>query len=277
MKGVLIIDKPMGVTSFDVIRDIRKEYGTKKVGHTGTLDPMATGVLPILIGDATKLSDYLMDHDKEYIAVLKLGEKRDTGDSEGNIIETSKIPNLTTQEIENTLKAFIGKISQIPPMYSAIKVNGKKLYELAREGKEIERKPRSVEIYSIELLEVEKNKENIIDKIKFKVNCSKGTYIRTLCEDIAEKLGTVGYMKELRRTRVGKFTLEDINKCVSLEEILSEENAYILKENEKSKLLNGVIIKTNLADGLVRIYKNNEFIGIGEVKNKNLKRKIIVK
>lgn len=277
MNGVLIIDKPIGVTSFDVIRDIRKEYGTKKVGHTGTLDPMATGVLPILIGDATKLSDYLMDHDKEYIAVLKLGEKRDTGDSEGNIIETSKIPNLTTQEIENTLKTFIGKISQIPPMYSAIKVNGKKLYELAREGKEIERKPRSVEIYSIELLEVEKNKENIIDKIKFKVNCSKGTYIRTLCEDIAEKLETVGYMKELRRTRVGKFTLEDINKCVSLEEILSEENAYILKENEESKLLNGVIIKTNLADGLVRIYKNNEFIGIGEVKNKNLKRKIIIK
>lgn len=277
MNGVLIIDKPIGVTSFDVIRDIRKEYGTKKVGHTGTLDPMATGVLPILIGDATKLSDYLMDHDKEYIAVLKLGEKRDTGDSEGNIIETSKIPNLTTQEIESTLKAFIGKISQIPPMYSAIKVNGKKLYELAREGKEIERKPRSVEIYSIELLEVEKNTENIIDKIKFKVNCSKGTYIRTLCEDIAEKLGTVGYMQELRRTRVGKFTLEDINKCVSLEEILSEENAYILKENEESKLLNGVIIKTNLADGLVRIYKNNEFIGIGEVKNKNLKRKIIIK
>lgn len=277
MNGVLIIDKPIGVTSFDIIRDIRKEYGTKKVGHTGTLDPMATGVLPILIGDATKLSDYLMDHDKEYIAVLKLGEKRDTGDSEGNIIETSKIPNLTTQEIENTLKGFIGKISQIPPMYSAIKVNGKKLYELAREGKEIERKPRSVEIYSIELLEVEKNTENIIDKIKFKVNCSKGTYIRTLCEDIAEKLGTVGYMKELRRTRVGKFTLEDINKCVSLEEILSEENAYILKENEESKLLNGVIIKTNLADGLVRIYKNNEFIGIGEVKNKNLKRKIIIK
>ena len=271
------LDKPMGVTSFDVIRDIRKEYGIKKVGHTGTLDPMATGVLPILIGDATKLSDYLMDHDKEYIAVLKLGEKRDTGDSEGNIIETSKIPNLTTQEIENTLKTFIGKISQIPPMYSAIKVNGKKLYELAREGKEIERKPRSVEIYSIELLEVEKNTENIIDKIKFKVNCSKGTYIRTLCEDIAEKLGTVGYMKELRRTRVGRFTLEDINKCVSLEEILSEENAYILKENEESKLLNGVIIKTNLADGLVRIYKNNEFVGIGEVKNKNLKRKIIVK
>ena len=277
MNGVLIIDKPIGVTSFDVIRDIRKEYGTKKVGHTGTLDPMATGVLPILIGDATKLSDYLMDHDKEYIAVLKLGEKRDTGDSEGNIIETSKIPNLTTQEIENTLKAFIGKISQIPPMYSAIKVNGKKLYELARKRKEIERKPRSVEIYSIELLEVEKNTENIIDKIKFKVNCSKGTYIRTLCEDIAEKLGTVGYMKELRRTRVGRFTLEDINKCVSLEEILSEENAYILKENEESKLLNGVIIKTNLADGLVRIYKNNEFVGIGEVKNKNLKRKIIVK
>lgn len=277
MNGVLIIDKPIGVTSFDVIRDIRKEYDTKKVGHTGTLDPMATGVLPILIGDATKLSDYLMDHDKEYIAVLKLGEKRDTGDSEGNIIETSKIPSLTTKEIESTLKTFIGKISQIPPMYSAIKVNGKKLYELAREGKEIERKPRNVEIYSIELLEAEKNTENIVDKIKFKVNCSKGTYIRTLCEDIAEKLGTVGYMQELRRTRVGKFTLEDINKCVSLEEILSEENAYILKENEESKLLNGVIIKTNLADGLVRIYKNNEFIGIGEVKNKNLKRKIIIK
>ena len=138
MNGVIIVDKQKGKTSFDEIRDIRKTYNIKKVGHAGTLDPMATGVLIILVGETTKLSDYLMNHDKEYIATLKLGKKTDTGDSEGKIIEEKEIPNLSKENVQNVLNTFIGKSKQIPPMYSAIKVNGKKLYELAREGKEIE-------------------------------------------------------------------------------------------------------------------------------------------
>lgn len=270
MNGLLIIDKKIGQTSFDVIREIRKKYNIKKVGHTGTLDPMATGVLPILLGEATKLSDYLMEHDKEYIATLKLGEKRDTGDSEGKVIEKKDVPNLTKEKIEKVLKSFIGDKEQVPPMYSAIKINGEKLYDLARKGKEIERKPRKISIYSIEL-----NSFNDTE-IEFKVNCSKGTYIRVLCEDIAKDLETCGYMKSLRRTRVGEFTLEDINKFIEVEQILKKEQIYNLKEKELEKLLNGVKINANLMDGLVRIYGNNKFIGVGEVIDKKIKRKIIL-
>lgn len=270
MNGLLIIDKKIGQTSFDVIREIRKKYNIKKVGHTGTLDPMATGVLPILLGEATKLSDYLMEHDKEYVTVLKLGEKRDTGDSEGTVVEKKNIPNLTKEKIEKVLQSFIGNKEQIPPMYSAIKINGEKLYNLARQGKQVERKPRKISIYSIDLI----NSNNT--EIEFKVHCSKGTYIRVLCEDIAKGLGTCGYMKSLRRTRVGKFTLEDADKIIKTEEILKEEQKYNLKENELEKLLNGVKINTNLRDGLVRIYNNDKFIGVGEVTNKNIKRKIIL-
>lgn len=271
MDGLLIVDKKLGKTSFDVIRDIRKEYNTKKVGHTGTLDPMATGVLPILIGQATKLSDYLMDHDKEYIAVLKLGEKRDTGDSEGKVIETKEVLELTDIKIKEVLKEFLGTQEQIPPMYSAIKVNGKKLYELAREGKEIKRNSRKIEIYEINLINF-----NGVDEIEFKVKCSKGTYIRTLCEDIAEELTTVGYMKSLRRTKVGEYTIKDIGREFTLEEILKNSQEYILKKGEKEKLLNGVKIYTNLENGLIRIYEDKIFIGIGEVNSNILKRKIIV-
>ena len=270
MNGVIVVDKEKGKTSFDEIRKIRKEYNIKKVGHTGTLDPMATGVLPILVGEATKLSDYLMEHDKEYLATLTLGEKRDTGDSEGIVVETKEIPNVNEIELKNVLKSFKGEISQIPPIYSAIKVNGKKLYEYAREGKQVEIKPRIVTIYNIKLIEIKEN------NITFKVHCSKGTYIRTLCEDIAKKLGTVGYMSSLRRTRVGNFTLEDVGRIISIEEVLKSKQEYKLKDNELNKLLNGVKIITGLKDGLVRIYNNEKFIGVGEVKNKVLKRKIII-
>lgn len=269
MDGIIIIDKEKGKTSFDEIRKIRKEYNVKKVGHTGTLDPMATGVLPILIGEATKLSDYLMNHDKEYIATLTLGEKRSTGDSEGEIIEKKEVPILNENNVKRVLNSFLGEISQVPPIYSAIKVNGKKLYEYAREGKEVEIKPRKVKIFSINLINISEN------NISFKVHCSKGTYIRSLCEDISKKLGTVGYMSNLRRTRVGDFTLEDVGKIISIEEILKKEQEYFLKEKEEIKLTNGVKILTNLKDGLVRIYSNDKFIGVGEVKKKELKRKII--
>lgn len=185
MDGILVINKPKGYTSHDVVNCLRKALNTKKIGHTGTLDPNATGVLPILVGTATKLSKYLIEHDKTYIATVRLGEKTETGDSEGTVIKqdlgilTKKI---TEGEIENVLNSFKGKQQQIPPMYSAIKINGKKAYEYARKGQEVKIEPREIEIYNIRFI----SKDNL--EITFEVSCSKGTYIRTLCENIAEKL-----------------------------------------------------------------------------------------
>lgn len=187
MDGILIVDKPVSKTSFDVVWNVRKEYNTKKVGHIGTLDPMASGVLPVLIGNATRLSDILVEHDKEYIAHLTLGKATDTGDSEGKVIQVdNRFFNEEKEKIEEVLKSFLGDSMQIPPMYSAIKINGRKLYEIARSGKTVEREPRKINISEIELLEFKNPNE-----IKFRVVCSKGTYIRVLCEDIAQKLGTV--------------------------------------------------------------------------------------
>ncbi len=185
MDGIIIIDKPIGMTSRQVVSKVKGFYNEKKAGHTGTLDPMATGVLPILLGKATKLSKYLVNHDKKYIATLFLGEKKDTGDCEGKTIQVKDVPKLNEKKINEVLFSFKGNINQIPPMYSAIKVNGKKLYEYARKGMVIERHTRNINIYEIKLLNFT---ENIIT---FEVFCSKGTYIRVLCEDIAEKLGTV--------------------------------------------------------------------------------------
>lgn len=280
MNGIIIVDKPKGKTSFDMIRDIRKKYNIKKVGHIGTLDPMATGVLPILIGDATKLSDYLMNHDKEYIATLCLGEKRDTGDSEGKVVEIKEISEKIDNEmIIKTLNEFLGESMQIPPMYSAIKIDGQKLYDLARQGKTVERKSRKINIYEIELLENKKtsSSQNNYKEIKFRVVCSKGTYIRVLCEDIAEKLGTVGYMKDLRRTRVGNFRIEDAGKTIELENILADALKVDIDNFETmKKLINGVGIKIKEKDGLVNLYKNGKFIGIGQVEKGILKRKILI-
>lgn len=183
MDGVLIINKPKGFTSHDVVNVLRKALNTKKIGHTGTLDPNATGVLPILVGTATKISKYLIEHDKTYIATIKLGEKTDTGDIEGNIIAKDlNFQNISSEQVEKVLKTFIGKQKQKPPVYSAIKINGKKAYEYARQGQAVEIEARDIEIYNIELIKV-------VDKeITFEVSCSKGTYIRILCEDISQKL-----------------------------------------------------------------------------------------
>lgn len=279
MNGVLIVDKEKGMTSFDVIRQIKREKKDNKIkiGHIGTLDPMATGVLPILLGEATKLSDYLMEHDKDYVAILKLGEKRSTGDQEGDIVETADIPEFDENKIKEVLNSFIGKSEQIPPMYSALKVNGKKLYELARQGIEVERKPRIIEITKIELISINGN------EVKFKVTCSKGTYIRTLCEDIAKKLGTVGYMADLRRTRVGNFKVENAGTFIELEDVL-QGIRRIEVLNEK-KLINGVslnekeykIIKDSENNtNLCNLYIKGKYIGIGEMNQNNLKRKIII-
>lgn len=188
MDGIIIINKPKGYTSHDIVYKIKKTVN-EKVGHTGTLDPLATGVLPLLIGKGTQCSKYLINHDKVYQVELKLGIKTTTADSEGEIIEKKEVLQeiLENANVEKVLKTFLGKQMQIPPIYSAIKVKGKKLYEYARSGERIEIEPRKIEIYNIKLLGIDK-KEKII---KFEVSCSKGTYIRSLCEDIAVKLNTV--------------------------------------------------------------------------------------
>lgn len=284
MDGLIIINKPKSYTSHDIVNVVRKKLNIKKVGHTGTLDPNATGVLPILIGTGTKVSKYLVEHEKTYIATLVLGKKTDTGDSEGNIIEEdNNFVNSNKEKIESVLKSFIGKQNQTPPIYSAIKVGGKKLYEYAREGKSVDIKPREIEISEI-ALENYNNKEEIV----FKVTCSKGTYIRTLCEDIAKRLGTIGYMKELQRTKVNEFdikdaiTLEDLDNVNIEDKIISIEKLFINNEkidlnNRKLELfLNGVQLTHDLNDGVFRIYNNNNFIGLGTVKDKLLKRDIVI-
>ncbi len=268
MNGLEIVDKPLKKTSFDMVREVRKKYNIKKVGHIGTLDPMATGVLVILVGEATKLSDYLMEHDKEYVAKISLGAKTDTGDSEGKVIEEKEVPTLDKGKIEKVLCSFLGQSSQIPPMYSAIKVNGEKLYNLARKGINVERKARNIEITDIKLLDFSKN------EISFRVVCSKGTYIRVLCEDIAENLNTCGYMKELRRTRIGKFKIEDAGKFIELKDII--DNRIEVENKDIRKLLNGVKIKVDKKDGLVNIYNNKYFLGIGQIEKGMLKRKVII-
>ena len=280
MDGIIVINKEKGCTSHDIVYKVKKMFNTK-VGHTGTLDPNATGVLPILLGKGTKISKYLIEHDKEYEVVLQLGVKTTTADEEGEIIEEKEVlkESLKQLEIERILKSFIGKIKQMPPKYSAIKVNGRKLYEYARKGQEVEIKPREVEIYNIEITNIQKEKK----QIEFKVSCSKGTYIRTLCEDIAEKMRTVGYMKELKRTKVGDFNIEQAItlgqlqekeniKIITIEEMFKDKEEIILEDSKITLLLNGVKMNMEKPNGIYRIYnKQNKFIGLGIVQNKILK------
>ncbi len=285
MDGVLIINKPKGFTSHDVINVLRKTLNTKKIGHTGTLDPNATGVLPILIGTATKISKYLIEHDKTYIATMKLGEKTDTGDADGIITNKDlNFQGVSYEQVKKVLKIFIGKQKQIPPNYSAIKINGKKAYEYARSGQVVDIEPRNIEIYDINLIKLE-DKE-----ITFEVTCSKGTYIRTLCEDIALKLGTIGYMKELIRTEVNNFKIENavtINevkeniaivkeKIISIEKIFKDKQKINLNDRKKELFLNGVRLTFKEPDDIYTIYNNNQFIGLGLIKDNLLKRDVIL-
>ena len=292
MNGIIIIYKPKGWTSHDIVAKVKK-LTQEKVGHTGTLDPLATGVLPLLIGKGTLCSKYLINHDKKYKVTLKLGKKTSTGDGEGEIIEEQNVNEqiLEQTNIEEALKKFIGEQEQIPPIYSAIKVKGKKLYEYARNNQEVKIEPRKITIYEINLLKIDKSRK----EIQFEVKCSKGTYIRSLCEDIAKALGTVGYMKELERTEVGDFKLEQsisIDDLISInesdknkieEKIIGIEDLFNNLENielNKRKLqlfLNGVKLTVENEPGLYRIYSNNIFIGIGIVKDQLLKRDIIIK
>lgn len=217
MNGIIIIDKPLGKTSHDMVYFMRKLTGIKKVGHTGTLDPEATGVLPICIGSATKVADMLTLSDKRYTAELVLGMTTDTQDAEGEVLTECAV-NVTAEEIENAVKSFVGEIEQVPPMYSAIKQNGKKLYELARKGIEVERKKRKIKIYEINILSI----DTVEYRVKIDVLCSKGTYIRTLCEDIGMKLGVGAYMNTLRRTMTGPFALSDSYTTEQLREMNEE-------------------------------------------------------
>lgn len=213
--GVINIYKEAGYTSHDVVAKLRGILKQKKIGHTGTLDPQAQGVLPVCLGKGTKLCDLLADHDKEYEAVLRLGITTDTQDMEGNVLQESSV-QVSEEEVRTCILSFQGEQMQVPPMYSALKVNGKKLYELAREGKVVERKARPVTFHKIEVLWME------LPKVKIRVQCSKGTYIRTLCNDIGEKLGCGGCMKELLRTRVERFALEDAVKLDEVQKAMEE-------------------------------------------------------
>lgn len=291
MDGIIIINKSKGCTSHDVVYKVKKLL-KEKVGHTGTLDPNATGVLPLLVGKGTGLSQYLINHNKKYVATIKLGEKTDTADVEGKIIEECVVDDsiFDSEKINKVLKKMIGKQKQRPPMYSAIKINGKKLYEYARSGKVVDIPEREIEIYDLQLV----NFDSINKLIMFEVFCSKGTYIRTVCEQFAENLGTVAYMKELNRTMVGEFKIEDSVTIEELEDNISNKkffdehfinieqffinNAKLnLDKTRLNLFLNGVKLDCDIIDTLVRIYDENDaFIGIGSVNSRKLKRNIII-
>lgn len=215
MDGIILVNKPLGMTSHDVVNKLRRVLKTKKVGHCGTLDPQASGVLVVCVNKATKAIQFLTSEDKSYVATIRLGMATDTYDLEGKIIEEKPYQNdLSDKQILEVVNSFLGKQQQIPPIYSAIKVNGKKLYEYARNGEEVEIKPRNIEVLSIELLGIDNN------EIKIKAKCSKGTYIRSLCVDIASKLGYPGCMSSLDRVTSGSF---DISQCYTLEQIENNE------------------------------------------------------
>ncbi len=278
MNGVLNIFKPKGMSSFDAVRVVKKVAGTGKVGHTGTLDPEATGVLPICIGKATKIIDYIMDSEKVYEVTLKLGIRTTTYDLEGEVLEERDPSHLTEEEILNAINSFKGEYCQIPPMYSALKQNGVRLYELARKGIEVERKGRLVNIYNLEDIKINN------PYISMKVTCSKGTYIRSLCYDIGEKLGVFATMTQLNRAKTSVFsqeksininelTKENINDYIlSMEEALEKYDKIVVNKKYVKLLVNGV----RVADGrftkdkvinnkLYRVYDDeNNFIGLGE-------------
>lgn len=288
MDGIINFFKPKGMTSHDAVYYFRKLYKTKKVGHTGTLDPMATGVLPICIGKATRVSEYLIDVDKEYIGELTLGIQTDTQDKEGKIINSSN-KEVDKESIIKVFKDFKGEQEQIPPMYSAKKVNGKKLYKLAREGIVIERKANIINISKLDIIHNTDNK-----KIVFYVKCSKGTYIRTLCNDIGNKLKTYGHMSFLLRVGVGDFKLSNsfgsdtLSKMTRIErkQVLLQMDSALrhlkfieIKGSNYKHLINGMKLEVNpyyeIKDNeSIRVYCKDQFIGIGKLITENNKRMI---
>lgn len=285
INGLLVIDKPLGFSSNQALSKIKWLYNPKKAGHTGTLDPLATGILPVCLGEATKFSSYLFDANKTYEAKIKLGFTSSTADGEGTLIDLNivKFPNKT--EIINVLKTFEGVIEQTPPMYSALKHDGKPLYQYARQGIQIPRKLRTVTIFSIKLINLEK------DELILEIECSKGTYIRTLAEDIGEKLNVGGYLSGLRRTVVGSLTINDAISLDSIEESLIEDrfkfinpidrflnnfDSLVVNKDEANAIKDGKIVhKKEVLENIYRLYtQENFFIGLAEGDTKgNLKVK----
>ena len=274
ISGILNVNKEVGISSNKCVSLVKKALNTRKVGHTGTLDLEAYGVLPIVIGKATRVSDYLMDDKKEYITEAVFGKRTDTLDYSGEVLDTSDIVFDKDQLLE-VMEGFKGEITQIPPMYSAIKVNGQKLYDLARNGVGIERKVRKVNIYEFELLEYE------FPKAKFKIICSKGTYIRTLIDDLGEKLGSFAYVDSLCRSKVGDFYIEDsiksqnllsmdkdqlLNKLDSVDSALNRYKKVILPNMYYKQAINGMtmLVENYYGDELVRVYICDEFIGLAK-------------
>lgn len=283
MDGIINVYKPIGITSFDVVRQIRRISRIKKVGHTGTLDPLACGVLPVCIGKGTKIVDYIMKDYKIYKAHLKLGITTDTYDREGKVLKESDV-NVFREDVIKTIESFVGNISQVPPMYSALKVNGKKLYELARQNIEIERQARDITIYYIDILSIK------LPDVIFEVKCSKGTYIRSLCYDIGEKLNCGGTMWNLERIQSGSFNkdnsieLKDINELnfskniIPIDVALKSYEKITINDKAKKLLINGVrvgdisLIRGIQKDVVYRIYdENNEFLGLGKRNKQGLK------
>ena len=277
MDGIVIVDKPSGWTSQDVTARLRRVYGTRRIGHGGTLDPMATGVLPVFVGRATRAVEFFEHAEKTYETVLQLGITTDTEDITGTVL-TQQDAFVTGSMLETVLEKFRGEILQVPPMYSALKVNGQKLCDLARKGREVERQPRPITIHELELLGME------AEGIRLRVRCSKGTYIRTLCKDIGEALGCGGCMKELRRIRAGEYTAEEAVPLAALLETEAPERylrpvdsmfagfeAVTLTENQEKRCRNGVAFTAKLPEGTYRVYAGNgEFLALSRMKDGKL-------
>ncbi len=288
LNGILLLDKPLMLSSNHAIQKIKKQFNIKKVGHTGTLDPLATGLLPVCMGQATRISRFLINSDKTYRALIMLGTRTSTGDKEGEIIETcSSDVSTNTAYIDKVLKSFIGEQKQIPPMYSALKHNGERLYKLAQKGLNVSRKARSINIYSIDLISINHDYLEVI------IECSKGTYIRTLAEDIAKKLGTVGHIDQLRRLNIkcfhdqSMFSFNQIMKAKSIDQFLLPIDIPLkhlakkdFSESESSMFINGLSIQTNQRSNnesdYIRIYNDESvFLGLGLYSNGYIKPKIV--
>lgn len=272
MDGIVIVDKPQGWTSQDVTARLRRVFGTRRIGHGGTLDPMATGVLPVFVGRATRAVEFFEHAEKTYETVLRLGITTDTEDMTGTVLTEEKV-SFTEEQLQETLAAFRGEILQVPPMYSALKVNGQKLCDLARKGKTVERQPRPITIHELTLVERGEN------TLRLRVRCSKGTYIRTLCKDIGEKLGCGGCMESLRRVAAGEYT---IGEAVPLQTLLDTEEpekylrdvdtmfrnypAVTLTANQETRCRNGNAFSVSLAPGTYRAYsQGGEFLMLAKV------------
>ena len=279
VSGILLLDKPLGLSSNHALQRVKRLYDARKAGHTGSLDPLADGMLPICFGDATKLSAFLLDADKHYWFRVKLGETTATGDTEGEVLKVRPIDDVTPDQIEQVLQKFVGEIQQLPPMYSALKHKGKRLYELAREGVEVEREPRTVRIYSLALGEVN------LPEFELRVHCSKGTYVRTLAEDIGEALGCGAHVTALRRTGVGPYTGFEMYRMEMLEQTAEQgkpaidrlllpidtalsdwpevrvnaDTAFYLKQGQ------AVLVPRAPTEGWVRIYEDEKFLAVGQV------------